>query len=67
MLVRPGLLAQLDVGVGDEVGVGNETLTIRDVIISEPGAGLSAFSFGPRVIVDERRPNGDLVLLWTEG
>lgn len=22
---------------------------------------------GPRVIVDERRPNGDLVLLWTEG
>ncbi len=52
ILVRPELLAQLDVQVGEQVVIGTETLTIRGVIVTEPGAGFSAFSFGPRVIVD---------------
>lgn len=52
ILVRPELLAQLGVAVGDAVVVGTRTLRIRGVIEKEPGAGFSAFSFGPRVIVD---------------
>ena len=52
ILVRPELLAQLDVAVGEAVVVGSQTLRIRGVIEREPGAGFSAFSFGPRVIVD---------------
>ncbi len=51
-LVRPELLAQLDVAVGDRIAVGKTDFTIRGVISSEPGRSLSAFSLGPRVIVD---------------
>ena len=51
-LVRPELLAQLDVKVGDGVIIGTERFTIRGVIDSEPGRRLGAFSIGPRVFVD---------------
>ncbi len=50
-LVRPELLAQLDVRMGDLIVIGTQTFTIRGVIKSEPGRSLSAFSFGPRVII----------------
>lgn len=51
-LVRPELLAQLGVAVGDRLVIGTETFTIRGVIEAEPGRRLGAFSLGPRVFVD---------------
>ncbi|MBY0495193.1 MAG: ABC transporter permease [Cyanobacteria bacterium] len=52
VLVRPELLAQLDVKVGDPLSIGSQRFTIRGVIQSEPGRRLGAFSIGPRVFVD---------------
>jgi putative ABC transport system permease protein len=52
VLVRPELLAQLDVKVGDALTIGSKRFTIRGVILSEPGRRLGAFSIGPRVFVD---------------
>ena len=52
VLVRPELLAQLDVKVGDSLTIGSQRFTIRGVIVSEPGRRLGAFSIGPRVFVD---------------
>lgn len=52
VLVRPELLAQLDVRVGDVLAIGTRQYTIRGVIESEPGRRLGAFSIGPRVFVD---------------
>lgn len=52
VLVRPELLAQLDVKVGDQLSIGSQRFTIRGVIQSEPGRRLGAFSIGPRVFVD---------------
>ncbi|MEE2635748.1 MAG: FtsX-like permease family protein [Acidobacteriota bacterium] len=51
-LVRPELLAQLDLVVGDEIVIGEARFEIRGVILREPGGQLGAFSFGPRVLVD---------------
>lgn len=52
VLVRPELLAQLDVTVGDVLAIGTRQFTIRGVIENEPGRRLGAFSIGPRVFVD---------------
>ena len=52
VLVRPELLAQLDVKVGDGLTIGSQRFTIRGVLQSEPGRRLGAFSIGPRVFVD---------------
>ena len=52
VLVRPELLAQLDLKVGDALTIGSQRFTIRGVIESEPGRRLGAFSIGPRVFVD---------------
>ena len=51
-LVRPELLTQLDVAVGDDILIGDRSFEIRGVILREPGGGIGAFSFGPRVFVD---------------
>ena len=51
-IVRPELLAQLGVKVGDALTIGSRRYTIRAVIESEPGRRLGAFSMGPRVFVD---------------
>lgn len=51
-LVRPELLAQLGIAVGDTLLIGSARFTIRGVIASEPGRRLGAFSLGPRVFVD---------------
>ena len=51
VLVRPELLAQLGLQVGDELLIGTKQFTIRGVIESEPGRRLGAFSLGPRVFV----------------
>jgi putative ABC transport system permease protein len=51
-LVKESLLTSLNLNIGDEVKIGDLNFTIRGVIESEPGSGMSGFSFGPRVIVD---------------
>ncbi|HCE01727.1 MAG TPA: hypothetical protein DEQ98_00685, partial [Acidobacteria bacterium] len=51
-LVRPELLVQLGLRVGDDIVIGEGTFEIRGVILREPGGQLGAFSFGPRVLVD---------------
>ena len=51
-LVRPELLSQLGVRVGDRMLIGNVPFEIRGVIASEPGRSLGAFSLGPRVLID---------------
>jgi len=51
-LVRPELLVQLDLRVGDRLLIGDTSFTIRGVVASEPGRRVGAFSFGGRVLVD---------------
>jgi putative ABC transport system permease protein len=51
-LVRPELLAQLDLEVGENLLIGTQTFLIRGVIAAEPGRSLGAFSLGPRVLID---------------
>ncbi len=51
-LVAPELLTQLGLQVGDRLLIGEVAFEIRDVIVTEPGRSLGAFSFGPRVLVD---------------
>jgi putative ABC transport system permease protein len=51
-IVRPELLAQLGLHVGDRIFIGSQSFEIRGVIASEPGRNLGAFTLGPRVIVD---------------
>lgn len=52
VLVRPELLAQLDLAVGQSIAIGSQRFEIRGVIEAEPGRRLGAFSMGPRVFVD---------------
>ena len=52
VLVRPELLAQLGLKVGDRIIIGSAQFEIRGVIATEPGRSLGAFSLGPRVIID---------------
>ncbi|HET9467688.1 MAG TPA: FtsX-like permease family protein [Vicinamibacterales bacterium] len=51
-LVRPELLAQFGLSVGDAISIGKSQFTVRGVIGLEPGRSLSAFSLGPRVFID---------------
>jgi putative ABC transport system permease protein len=51
-LVRPELLAQLGVSIGDRIVIGRDVFTIRGTIASEPGRRAGAFSLGPRVLID---------------
>jgi len=52
ILVRPELLTQLGVAVGDSLVIGRSTFVIRAVLDSEPGRRGGGFSLGPRVLVD---------------
>jgi putative ABC transport system permease protein len=52
VLVRPELLTQLGVAVGDSIVMGRSTFVIRGVLDSEPGRRGGGFSLGPRVLVD---------------
>jgi putative ABC transport system permease protein len=53
VLVRPELLAQLDLNVGDGLLIGTQRFEIRGVIENEPGRNLGAFSLGSRAFIDE--------------
>jgi putative ABC transport system permease protein len=52
VIVRPELLAQLGLAVGDKLQIGTAAFEIRGVIASEPGRRLGAFTLGPRVFID---------------
>ena len=51
-LVRPELLTQLGLAVGDTLLIGGTPFTIRGVIAQEPGRRVGSFSLGSRVLVD---------------
>jgi putative ABC transport system permease protein len=51
-LVRPELLAALNLNVGDGLTIGTSTFTIRGVVANEPGRNLGGFTLGPRVFID---------------
>lgn len=53
-LVRPELLTQLGIAVGDAIVIGGDTFTVRGAIENEPGRRVGGFSLGPRVIVDHQ-------------
>lgn len=52
VLVRPELLVQLDVEVGERLRIGEQSFEIRGVIEREPGRRVGMFSLGPRVLID---------------
>jgi putative ABC transport system permease protein len=52
VLVRPELLPQLGVNVGDRIQIGTELFEIRGIVTAEPGRRLGAFTLGPRVFID---------------
>ena len=52
VLVRPELLTQLGIQVGDAIVIGGQPFTIRGVIAQEPGRRAGGFSFGSRVLID---------------
>jgi putative ABC transport system permease protein len=51
-LVRPELLSQFGLVVGDAIVIGKAQFVVRGLIALEPGRSLSAFSLGPRVLID---------------
>ncbi|MDH3674889.1 MAG: ABC transporter permease, partial [Anaerolineae bacterium] len=51
IIVGPELLDRLGVQVGDPLRVGQATLTIEDVVLSEPDQPVNFFSLGPRIFV----------------
>ena len=51
-VVRPELLAQFGLDVGDRILIGTQAFEIRGVITAEPGRRIGAFTLGPRVIID---------------
>jgi putative ABC transport system permease protein len=51
-VVRPELLAQFGLELGDPILIGTQTFEIRGVITAEPGRRIGAFTLGPRVIID---------------
>ena len=52
VLVRPELLTQLGLRVGDALLIGTASFEIRGVIDREPGRNVGAFSLGSRILID---------------
>ena len=51
ILVAQNLLDRLGLQVGDSLKIGDETLTISDVVLSEPDQPVDFFSLGPRIFL----------------
>jgi putative ABC transport system permease protein len=51
VVVAQSLLDRLDAKIGDSLKVGFTTLTIQDVVVSEPDRPVELFSIGPRIFV----------------
>ncbi len=52
-LVDPGLLARLDLKIGDRVTVGAATIELKASLISEPDKIANGIGFGPRLLVSQ--------------
>ncbi|OAT34768.1 putative ABC transporter permease subunit YbbP [Proteus myxofaciens] len=50
-LVGERLLELLDIKVGDQIDVGDATLTISGVLVQEPDSGFNPFQIAPRVLM----------------
>ncbi len=57
VVVEKTLLDRLGLSVGDPIKVGFTTLTIGDVVLSEPDRPMNFFSFGPRVFISSQDLN----------
>src|SRR5687768_5870067 len=53
-VVRPELLAQFGLAVGDSILIGTQPFQVRGVITAEPSRRIGAFTLGPRVMIDRR-------------
>jgi putative ABC transport system permease protein len=51
-IVRPELLAQLNIAQGDTLLIGGLPFTVRGVVLKEPGRRAGAFTLGSRVFID---------------
>lgn len=51
IIVEQLVLDRLGVAVGDSLRIGKATLTIGDVLLSEPDRPVNFFAFGPRILV----------------
>ncbi len=51
VIVEQALLDRLQVAVGDPLRVGEATLTIADVVLTEPDRPVNFFTLGPRVFI----------------
>jgi len=54
VVVGPSFLHRMGLAVGDTIQVGHTTLSIQDVVLSEPDRPIRMLSFGPRVFIDYR-------------
>ena len=52
--VDPGALEALNLQVGDQLGLGELSLRIDRVLVSEPDRGMSFMSFAPRVLMNAK-------------
>ena len=52
ILVKPELLQQLNLKIGDKVKIGKLEFSIRGTIEREPGNTLTGFSLGPRIFAN---------------
>ncbi|MEM7800295.1 MAG: ABC transporter permease, partial [Chloroflexota bacterium] len=51
IIVGQALLDRLELSVGDELVIGSSTLTIADVVLSEPDQPVDFFNLGPRIFI----------------
>ncbi|CDG20162.1 Uncharacterized ABC transporter permease ybbP [Xenorhabdus poinarii G6] len=51
VLVAPRLLTLLGINVGDQLDVGDTTLTISGELLQEPDSGFSPFQISPRILI----------------
>lgn len=52
-VVEQEFLEKVNLQIGDEITLGQGRFQIRDVITSEPDRAVTAFSFGPRVMISQ--------------
>ena len=51
--VEPGLLEALEIKQGDDIALGERTLRIAEVLVSEPDRGAGFMNFAPRVMMNQ--------------
>ena len=52
-LLQPSLMRTLKLSIGDEVTLGDATLTVAGTLVSEPDRSVNFGGFGPRVLVSQ--------------